>query len=120
MLLALAGFGAALGTPSVVADSSRYAGIGTATYPGPDGQPIVYLLRRFVPHPESLATLGYHTVTGGERLDRIAAVYLGDPELFWRICDGNRAIRPDELTETVGRVLRITLAEGVPETNTGG
>ena len=40
--------------------------------------------------------------------------YLGDPEQFWRLCDANGAMRPDELTETVGRRLRITLPEGVP------
>ena len=53
-------------------------------------------------------------MTEGERLDNIAAQYLGDPEQFWRICDANGAMRPDELTETVGRRLRITLPEGIP------
>jgi hypothetical protein len=52
-------------------------------------------------------------VTQGERLDIIAATYLGDPEQFWRICDANNAMRPDELTETPGRQLRITLPEGI-------
>jgi hypothetical protein len=28
--------------------------------------------------------------------------------MFWRIVDGNPVLRPDELTETVGRVIRIT------------
>jgi hypothetical protein len=46
----------------------------------------------------------------------IAAQYLGDPEQFWRICDGNRAMRPDELTETIGRRLRITLPAGITGT----
>ena len=50
----------------------------------------------------------------GERLDIIAAQHLGDPEQFWRLCDANGAMRPDELTETVGRRLRITLPEGIP------
>ena len=35
----------------------------------------------------------------GDRLDNIAARYLGDPEQFWRICDANGAMRPDELTD---------------------
>jgi len=52
----------------------------------------------------------------GERLDHIAAHYFGDPELFWRICDANRAMRPEELTETEGRRLLITLPEGVQGT----
>ena len=27
----------------------------------------------------------------GERLDNVAAQYLGDPTLFWRLCDANNA-----------------------------
>ena len=77
---------------------------------------IVYLRRRFVPPPERFALLQEHVVTQGDRLDNIAAHYLGDPEQFWRICDANRAMRPDELTETIGRRLRITLPEGIPGT----
>jgi hypothetical protein len=34
--------------------------------------------------------------------------------LSWRLCDANGAMRPDELTETPGRRLRITLPEGIP------
>jgi hypothetical protein len=55
-----------------------------------------------------------HTVKEGDRLDNLAALYLSDPELFWRLCDANNAICPEELTETVGRILRITLPEGIP------
>jgi hypothetical protein len=55
-----------------------------------------------------------HVVTEGDRLDNIAAKYLGDPEQFWRVCDANGAMLPDELIETIGRRLRITLPEGVP------
>ena len=46
---------------------------------------IVYVRRRFVPPPERFALLQEHIVTEGERLDTIAAEYLGDPEQFWRV-----------------------------------
>jgi hypothetical protein len=94
--------------------ASRYYGIDTATLETADGKIIIYLKRRFVPLPEQFALLQEHVVTQGERLDNIAARHLGDPEQFWRICDANAAMRPDELTETVGRRLRITLPEGIP------
>ena len=55
-----------------------------------------------------------HVVGQGDRLDNITARYLGDPEQFWRVCDANRAMRPEELTEEIGRRLRITLPEGIP------
>jgi hypothetical protein len=100
--------------PAQFPPNSRYATIGTATYTTPDGRTIVYLRRRFVPPPDRFALLQEHTVTEGERLDNLTAQYFGDPEVFWRLCDANGAMQPDELTETVGRRLRITLPEGIP------
>ncbi|HEY0099329.1 MAG TPA: hypothetical protein VGB76_10305 [Pyrinomonadaceae bacterium] len=92
--------------------TSRYHTTRTAQLEGADGEPVVYLRRRFVPPPERFELLTEHGVTEGERLDNITAQYLGDPEQFWRICDANGAMRPDELTEAIGRRLRITLPEG--------
>jgi hypothetical protein len=100
--------------PSLFAPNSRYYGLDTATLTAADGTTIVYLRRRFLPAPESLATAGLIVVAQGDRLDNIAAKYLGDPELYWRICDANRAMRPDELIEVIGRQLRIALPQGVP------
>ena len=96
--------------------TSRYYGIATVTLETADGRQIVYLRRRFVPDPSRFDLLTEHPVSEGERLDNIAAVYLGDPEQFWRLCDANGVIRPDELTETIGRRIRITLPEGIPKT----
>ena len=94
--------------------NSRYFGARTKTLQLPDGRIATYLERRFVPPPELFALLTEHVVTEGDRLDNITARYLGDPEQFWRVCDANSAMRPDELTEEVGRRLRITLPEGIP------
>jgi hypothetical protein len=96
------------------AANSRYVNTPTKTYTLADGRDVNYLARRFLPAPESLALLGTYTVVEGDRLDNIAARVLGDPELFWRICDGNRELRPDALTAAIGRQLRITAAEGFP------
>lgn len=94
--------------------NSRYAATPTAKLRRADGREIAYLRRRFVPPPEDFALLREHIVVQGDRLDVLAARHLGDPELFWQLCDANGAVRPDELTETVGRRLRITLPAGVP------
>ena len=93
---------------------SRYSGIETATIETHEGKVIIFLRRRFLPPHERFALLQEHVVLQGERLDNITAKYLGDPEQFWRVCDANGAMRPDELTEIVGRRLRITLPEGIP------
>ncbi len=99
---------------SLFSPTSRYYGVATETLETAGGRTIIYVQRRFLPSPENFALLQVHVVTQGERLDNIAAQYLGDPEQFWRICDANRAMRPDELTETIGRQLRITLPQGIP------
>ena len=93
--------------------TSRYAGIDTKMIETPDGRVVIYLQRRFLPSPDNFSLLQEHVVTQGERLDNITARYLGDPEQFWRVCDANGAMRPQGLTETIGRRLRITLPEGV-------
>jgi hypothetical protein len=93
---------------------SRYQGIETAKLINARGDEVIYLRRRWVPQPERFAVIREHVVTQGDRLDNVTAEHLGDPELFWRVCDANRALRPDELTEEIGRRLRITLPEGLP------
>ncbi len=94
--------------------TSRYAAIDTAKIDLPDGRTVLYLKRRFVPPPEKFSLMREHVVTEGDRLDNVTAKHIGDPEQFWRVCDANRAMRPDELTEEIGRRLAITLPEGIP------
>jgi len=94
--------------------ASRYFEIETTTWPTPDGKKIVYIRRRFVPPPERFELLLEHSVVQGDRLDNVTANYLGDPEQFWRVCDANNAVQPDELTATIGGKIRITLPEGIP------
>lgn len=95
--------------------TSRYHNIETATLETADGKEIVYLKRRFVPAPDRFTLLQEHQVVEGDRLDNITARYLSDPLQFWRICDANTAMNPPELTAEIGRRLRITLPEGIPE-----
>ncbi|HEY6253928.1 MAG TPA: LysM domain-containing protein [Candidatus Angelobacter sp.] len=102
--------------PVTFPTDSRYYGSKTLSYEAPNGQTITYLVRRFVPAPgaPNFSTVARHTVRQGDRLDLIAAKYLGDPLVFWLICDANGAIRPNELVETLGTVLNITMPQGVP------
>jgi hypothetical protein len=99
-------------TQSLFPPTSRYSGLALASLTRPDGATVAYVRRRFILPPESYAPLGTHTMAQGERLDLIAARFLGDPELFWRICDANAALTAEEL-EQEGRTLRITLPAGV-------
>lgn len=71
---------------------------------------LVYKRRRLIPPAERLTTLVEHTVLEGERLDNITARYVGEPTLFWRVCDANIVLQPAEL-EVVGRIVRIALPQ---------
>lgn len=93
--------------------NSRYHAIPTQEITTATGQTIVYLRRRFVPSAEQFQVISEHEVTQGDRLDLLAAQYLGDPEQFWQICDANNAIFPDELTATPGQRLKVTLPAGL-------
>lgn len=92
--------------------TSRYSGIDTATItvPDPDDgtREIRYVKRRVIPPAGNATTLVEHTVAQGERLDQITARYAGDPTQFWRICDANNVLEPEELEET-GRVIDIAV-----------
>ena len=98
--------------------TSRYYGVVLKVRADEEGEQVPYLARRFLPPSTAFAQLRLHRVTEGERADLIAATELGDPEGFWRIADANDAMRPDDLA-TPGRILRITLPEGIPGTPTG-
>lgn len=96
------------------APTSRYYDTPRKTLTTAAGDNLVYLSRRFVPPGSRFALLSLHTVVAGERMDIIAGGELGDPQAFWRICDANDAMRPDDLTADIGRALRIPLPEGIP------
>lgn len=106
-LQALLGAGAI--AESSFAPTSRYYGIPLGTYVGPDGTEIRFVKRRFIAAENRFTVLGLHRVTAAERIDVIAAQRLGDPLIYWRICDANPTLRPDELI-VVGAYLKIALA----------
>jgi hypothetical protein len=100
--------------PQLFAPNSRYYGLPIKSITTSDGRTLNYLARRFVPQTDRFAFLKEHAVAQGDRLDILAAKYFNDPEQYWRLCDANNAIRPDELIEAIGRRLRVTLPEGIP------
>lgn len=87
---------------------SRYEAVGEATHAMPDGRVVRYKLVRFIP-PTRAQSL--HRVDPADRLDLLAWERFRDPERFWRICDANGALWPDDLLEP-GSVLLIPASEG--------
>lgn len=104
---------------SVAADRfpphSRYASAEVITATDANGTERRYLGRRFIPATDDQAIVAEHLVVAGDRLDRLAQRYYGDPLLSWRIADANRAQDTAALVDEPGRVLRITAPD-----STGG
>jgi hypothetical protein len=91
--------------------TSRYYRLKTAEYTAPEGRIIAYKRRRFLPQGEAMPLLVEVSVAQGDRLDLIAARTLGDPGVFWRICDANNAMDPLELTAEPGRIIRVPVPQ---------
>jgi hypothetical protein len=86
---------------------SRYEHVADAVYVDRNGRQFPYKLLRTFPGDAPLRQL--YDVTDHDRLDLLSFRFYGDPEQFWRLCDGNRALLPDEL-EVEGLRIRVPLA----------
>jgi hypothetical protein len=60
----------------------------------PDGRTVTAVK---LPLPSAAAPVGYHPRVVGDRLDLLAARYLADPTVFWKLCDANDTVSPDAL-----------------------
>ncbi len=88
---------------------SRYEQVPTIIFIDASGREIPYKALRLIPDPQLIQRV--HRVMVGDRLDLLAHRYFGDPLQFWRICDANRAVRPDDLVAAPARRLRIPVAQ---------
>jgi hypothetical protein len=88
---------------------SRYIAVEEATLTAADGREIRYKKTRFI--PSTTGRFG-HVVDESERLDHIAFRYYKDAERFWRICDANTILWPDDLTDVAGATIVIPPSEG--------
>jgi hypothetical protein len=95
--------------------TSRYADVGVDAFdPGGDQPAVPFLRRRFCPRAERFALLYEVRIVEGDRRDVLGARHVGDAELWWRLVDANGVVDPRDLTDAIGRPLRVTLPEGVP------
>lgn len=93
--------------------SSRYANVAIGQYSAGTGEPpVAYVLRRFIPQARDIPLATRHTVRDGDRIDVLAAHYLGDVELTWRVADANAVTDMLELTAHAGMRIVIPLPPG--------
>lgn len=91
--------------------TSRYFGVEQTTLETGDGKTVAHLKRRFISAQSGLE-IGKHSVVEGDRPDTVAAKTLGDPEQYWRLCDINRFMHPRDLTDQIGKKIRISFIGG--------
>ncbi|MGG6266454.1 LysM domain-containing protein [Leptolyngbya sp. AN10] len=91
--------------------NSRYSAIETAQLTLPDGRIVAYKRRRFLPQGRELPLLAEVTVVDGDRLDLISDRTLGNPLLFWRVCDANDAMQPRQLTQEPNQTLKVPVPQ---------
>lgn len=104
----------AAGTGATTNPNSRYYGAPIESTTLPDGTPVNYLARRIIPQPDTYSSTKSYVIVDGDRLDNLAAKFLGDPTLYWMICDANGATDPDDLTAQVGATILIPVASNIP------
>ena len=99
---------------------SRYENCEVAEVTLADGKggerTVRYLRRRRLLDPDLVPPVAHHRLDAADRLDLVAARYLGDPLGAWQVADVNRALDPDELTGpgAEGDVLIIPYPQAAP------
>jgi hypothetical protein len=87
---------------------SRYANLPVLHTTDSRGRVVAYKATRVIGPSDFVSG---HLVVEGDRLDRIAYDHYRDPERFWRICDANVTMWPEELVSEPGRVIGIPSPE---------
>lgn len=96
---------------------SRYSNVAIGSYQvSASDSGVTYVLRRFIPQLSDIPISTYRVVMERDRIDLLAAHYLGDVELHWRIADANAATDMLELTATAGQRVAIPLPPGTSGT----
>ena len=103
-----------VGTGAPTNPSSRYYGDGVEQITLSSGLVVSYLSRRIIPQMSIYAQTQNYSVTATDRLDNLAARYLGDPILFWMIADANGALDSKRRDSRTGPSILIPLVSGIP------
>jgi hypothetical protein len=88
---------------------SRYADTGDHHIIDDKGKKIRYKKIRFIPKTRAQMV---HIIGQKERLDLLAFRYYKDPERFWRICDANLVMWPQDLVSETGKRILVPPSEG--------
>jgi hypothetical protein len=105
---------AAAGTGGPTDPNSRYLNTPIEMLTKPDGTQVAYLQRRIIPQMQIYTSVQNYVVIDGDRLDNLAFKFLGNPLLFWMLCDANGVSDPESLTGQIGSTILIPIASAIP------
>jgi hypothetical protein len=100
--------------PQNFGTGSRYYGLPLMSMTTSSGTQISYVSRRFIPPAADFAVLQLYRVQQGDRVDVVSASQLGNPLLYWQLCDANVVLEPPDLVAVPGAFINVTLPAGVP------
>lgn len=86
--------------------SSRYSATPSTTYTDTNGNVYVYKRMRHIPR-NAPPDAPHATVGHDLRVDQVATQMVGDPTLYWHLCDVNDVLDPTEVTRA-GERLAVT------------
>jgi hypothetical protein len=89
--------------------NSRYYGLTVRKRTNAAGMSETFVARRIIPAMARYRALDRHRTDGDERIENLSADYLGDSELYWRICDANGDEDPGLSAQPIGRLITIPL-----------
>lgn len=89
--------------------NSRYYGLALTSRTLPDGTVQAFVKRRIIPGLERYLAADRYRTLAKDRIDGVASTTLGDPELYWRLCDANGDSDPKDAAAPTGRLLIVPL-----------
>lgn len=87
-------------------NNSRYHHLQDRVHTSSTGATVMYKSRRLLALERPLNSPFDIETRAGERPDLLAHRILGDPQLYWRLCDANGVVEPNELTAVAGRRIK--------------
>ncbi len=91
---------------------SRYVNFAQRSRLSADGEEQFFLARRIIPQADSYAFAQTVRADKDSRIDWLAAQAIGNPLLYWQICDANGVTEPAAALEPDGKTIGIPIPRG--------
>lgn len=91
---------------------SRYFYLPQRSTVGAEGEEQFFLARRIIPQADSYGIAQTVRADKDSRIDWLAAQAIGNPLLYWQICDANGLTEPATALQPDGKTIGIPIPRG--------